>query len=285
MPNDNTDKLKDAKAAINARMLLLFAGIMLVFNAFMQTGRNGMGWLNMADSVEQYMAEHPEGSGAEPETEALLEAAAETPLTEAGAETAMEEAAQTEASSEIAEQSNAETELDIADLIGQMDAAGIEAKDLRLLGYGNLITAFFEIFCGLLCALYSNRVNRSKYTLGAAITVLVVEIVFMIFAFTKNALVITNLIYAVLLPVVLLWAALKMRKMAKADPERIYAVTPQQGRGGTGAGGRDGGQSASAGTGRNSAGTAGGAGRSLRERALMRAADNSEEETSDEQHI
>ena len=51
-----------------------------------------------------------------------------------------------------------------------------------------------------------------------------VECVFLIVLAVKGALMISNLIYSLLLPLVLLWSVFRLRKLAKADPDRIYAV-------------------------------------------------------------
>ena len=261
MPND-MEKMKEARTALNARMLLLFAGIMLVLNGIMQTGRNGLGWINMAKSVEEYQMEQGDGgAGTDPETEAVSENAASEPETETVSEAAEEE-----------------TEFSIGALVDQMKEAGVTTGDLKQLGYGNLIAAVFEILCGLICALFANRVDRWKYTLGAVAALLCVEVIYMLFAFSKNAMAISNLIYAILLPLVLLWSALKMRKLAKADPERIYAVE-QQPRNASGRKEQGGSQGGAYARGGNAPAPGG---RSLRDRAMMRPAVEPEEEEKTE---
>ena len=48
---EQTDKVKEAKRGLNARLLLLAAGIMLVVNAVSSSARTGLSWLSLADLV------------------------------------------------------------------------------------------------------------------------------------------------------------------------------------------------------------------------------------------
>lgn len=195
---EQNEKLKEMRMALNARLFLLFIGIMMIVNAVTTTGRNGLSWLNLANMVTEiqtggtasHIEEETEPSGAMTEKVTVSE----------------------------------ETELDIETIAAQMEEVGVTADDLKLLGMICLITAAFEAIIGLICALLSNRVDRSKITLSAVILLLVVECVFLIVLAVKGALMISNLIYSLLLPLVLLWSVFRLRKLAKADPDRIYAV-------------------------------------------------------------
>lgn len=195
---EQNEKLKEMRMALNARLFLLFIGIMMIVNAVTTTGRNGLSWMNLANMVTEiqtggtasHIEEETEPSGAMTEKVTVSE----------------------------------ETELDIETIAAQMEEVGVTADDLKLLGIICLITAAFEAIIGLICALLSNRVDRSKITLSAVILLLVVECVFLIVLAVKGALMISNLIYSLLLPLVLLWSVFRLRKLAKADPDRIYAV-------------------------------------------------------------
>ena len=195
---EQNEKLKEMRMALNARLFLLFIGIMMIVNAVTTTGRNGLSWLNLANMVTEiqtggtasHIEEETEPSGAMTEKVTVSE----------------------------------ETELDIETIAAQMEEVGVTADDLKLLGIICLITAAFEAIIGLICALLSNRVDRSKITLSAVVLLLVVECVFLIVLAVKGALMISNLIYSLLLPLVLLWSVFRLRKLAKADPDRIYAV-------------------------------------------------------------
>lgn len=195
---EQNEKLKEMRMALNARLFLLFIGIMMIVNAVTTTGRNGLSWLNLANMVTEiqtggtasHIAEETEPSGAMTEKVTVSE----------------------------------ETELDIETIAAQMEEVGVTADDLKLLGIICLITAAFEAIIGLICALLSNRVDRSKITLSAVVLLLAVECVFLIVLAAKGALMVSNLIYSLFLPLVLLWSVFRLRKLAKADPDRIYAV-------------------------------------------------------------
>lgn len=117
-------------------------------------------------------------------------------------------------------------EADLEALIRQIDETGIAVQDLRIVGIFSFLAMFFEIIVGLLCAVFSNRVDKSKITLMAVIALIAAEIVCMVVFFLKGALSLSMLINAVLLPLLLLWSATRLRKLAEADPKRIYAVQP-----------------------------------------------------------
>ena len=197
---EQNEKLKEMRMGLNARLFLLFIGIMMIVNAVTTTGRNGLSWLNLANMVTEvrtggtasHIEEETEPSAAMIETVTVSE--------------------------------ETETELDIETIAAQMEEVGITVDDLKLLGMICLITAAFEAIIGLICALLSNRVDRSKITLSAVVLLLVVECVFLIVLAAKGALMVSNLIYSLFLPLVLLWSVFRLRKLAKADPDRIYAV-------------------------------------------------------------
>ena len=228
------DKMKENKLALNGRLLLLLVGIMLVFNGITSSGRNGLGWLGLADAVEE-IRNTPQEEKAAPEETASEEAAPaqdgaeteEAAPAQGGAETEEETAAAaTETTGETAAQMP-----DLDELVRQMEASGISTSDLRLLGILSLIITFFEVCVGLLCAFFSNRVNKSKITLTGVIVLLVAEVAFVAVYFVKGALTLSLLLNSIFLPLVLLWSATRLRKLAKLDPERIYAVTPARDRG------------------------------------------------------
>lgn len=197
---EQNDKLKEMRMALNARLFLLFIGIMMIVNAVTTTGRNGLNWLNLANMVTQVRT--GEGvSNIEEETELSA------PMTET-----------------VTVTEETETELDIETIAAQMEEVGITVDDLKLLGIICLITAAFEAIIGLICVLLSNRVDKSKITLRAVVVLLVVECLFLIVLAAKGALMLSNLIYSLFLPLVLLWSVFRLRKLAKADPARIYAV-------------------------------------------------------------
>ncbi|MBQ1310545.1 MAG: hypothetical protein IIY55_01755 [Blautia sp.] len=284
---EQNDRMKDTKNAMNARLLLLMAGLFLLVNAITTTGRNGLSWIGLAQMVEESAAQMEEeaagvksgsaatettAAAAEPEgkTEEALDAAASegeaaesAAVSEAsevrennaeaedaaaadaaekdGDTAAAEPAEETEDTAGAAEAAEgtadaaaqtdaaAQQEIDMHALMENMKEMGITVADLRRIGIVGVITAVAEIIVGLLCALFANRVDRAKITLSAVSCLMVVEIAQVLFLLLKRALSIASIIGALLLPGALLWAAVKMYKLHKAYPERVYALNPRGG--------------------------------------------------------
>ena len=262
----NTQAMKEARSAMNIRMFLLFLGIMLVMNAVMTTGRYGQSYLGIASAVEE-----AEKNGTLNLDEPLTEAAAQEP---AAAESELQAGAGegiTEAATEIAPAADT-SEPDLNELARQMKRLGITIGDLRMMGILSLIVAVLELAAGLICILFANRADRSKIVFIAILVLIAGEVVYLAYSAMKGSLVLTSLIYSLIIPLILLWQALKMRKIAKADPERVYLVPPA----GRPAGGKKPGagknaQGAGTGSGRTGGSPTPIPGRSLHDRAMMRA--------------
>ena len=251
---EQNDKMKDARRSLNARLLLLAVGIMLVVNAAVSSLRTGLGWLSLADLVtqtqlqgvqtaaEEAPAEEaaakeapaaPAEEAAAPESPAEEGAAQEAPTEEAAAQEAPAEEAPAEeatpAEGAAAQEESAEgTEFDIQVFIEEMDRSGLTAGDLRGFGIAYLISAVLEIIVGMICVVFSNRVDKSKITFTAAIILVVWELIFVVYLLLRGGLMLSVLLNSVLLPIVLLWNAWVMRKLAKEDPTRIFAVKPNR---------------------------------------------------------
>ena len=253
---EQNDKLKDVKRSINARILLLAVGIMLVVNGAISSGRTGLNWLGLANLVEETqveqasadtqdksevtaeasdatVAEVKEEAGEPKETATMPaetaeegEAAAKSEETVEEEETVAASAPEAAAGTEGTTAASADETFDVQNFMKEMDKAGLTVKDLRIFGIFFMIAAVLEVLVGLICALLSNRVDKSKITFTATIILVAWELIFVIFLILRGGLMLSTLLNSLLLPVVLLWAAWQMRKMAKADPERILAVKP-----------------------------------------------------------
>ena len=153
---DQSEKIGLARMAINARLLLLLAGIMLILNAITQSGRMGLGYLNFADLMDKQAAVAGEKApgGAESMTERLSEAASANAAAEAAGAAAGATAAEGEA--------EMMTEPDPEAIATMFLEAGVTSGDMRLVGIASLVAAVFEIWVGAVCVLFSNRVNRYR---------------------------------------------------------------------------------------------------------------------------
>ena len=83
-----------------------------------------------------------------------------------------------------------------------------------------------RILAGVICVRFSNRVDRAGITLKTVIGLIIAEVIYIFLLFFKRALFLGSILYTALICGALLWGALKMKKLAKEDPKRVYAVTP-----------------------------------------------------------
>ena len=237
--------MKELKTAINARMILMAAGLFLLFNAVTTTSQDGLRWFNIVHLINQYDEDVASGKIQPPaEAESSEPAVEQESPDESSEESASEETKPTAASSDAASEepsvesetaSNepaseseaaASQEIDIPALKSEMETLGITLADLRLLGIACYIMTVIRIIVGVVCVRFSNRVDRAGITLKTVIGLIVAEVIYIFLLFFKRALFLGSILYTALICGALLWGALKMKKLAKEDPERVYAVTP-----------------------------------------------------------
>lgn len=223
--------MKQAKMAINARMILMAAGLFLIFNAVTSTSMEGLRWFNIVHLVNQYDEDVASGK-IKPETEEEKKeetVAAEEPVEGATQEETTsgkndEEASSTESTAEA--ETAATQEVDIPALKSEMETLGITLSDLRLLGIACYVMTVIRIIAGVVCVRFSNRVDRAGITLKTVSGLITAEVIYILLQFFKRALFLGSILYTAVICGALLWGALKMKKLAEEDPERIYAVDP-----------------------------------------------------------
>lgn len=220
--------MKELKTAINARMILMAAGLFLLFNAVTTTSQDGLRWFNIVHLITQYDEDVASGKIQPPAKTESVEseaASAESNADTASAEPAAEsEADSTEPAAET--EAAASQEIDIPALKTEMETLGITLADLRLLGIACYIMTVIRILAGVICVRFSNRVDRAGITLKTVIGLIIAEVIYLLLLFFKRALFLGSILYTALICGALLWGALKMKKLSKEDPERVYAVTP-----------------------------------------------------------
>ena len=258
------DELKDISRAMNARLFLLFVGIMMMVNALSVSFRTGTGLFTLAKTMDTVIAEHPSLAD---ELTAETEAVSEETLK--AADEAATEALSTEGTTEAAADGSSDQMSDEERVKGLL-AIGMTAGKIRILAVVFIIQAIVELAAGFISILFCNRVDKAKITFTSALVLVGVEIVCLVYEFMQGALMLSSLIYSIVLPLLMLWAANKMRKFAKADPKRVYAVAPGKK--------RSKGKSSS---GDNGASGAAGADRSLRDRAMMKTDYQPEDDASE----
>ena len=247
------NKLKEIRRAMNGRMALIAAGLLLVMNAVTSSARNGLNWIALGNMVTEYQAEHPEGVTKETETEEET-AEGKTKETETTEETAEDKTDETEAAEKTAEDKTEESEaaegsggeekaaaeasdgsgtteeqqLDMEKLISNMDELGLTVGDLKMLGIALLVLAVLKIFVGVICVKFSNRVDKAETTFKAVLVLIGGQLIVLVVMLMKSALDIGMIFNSVIVTCVLLWGAVRMRKLHQENPERIFAVNTNQ---------------------------------------------------------
>ncbi len=102
--------------------------------------------------------------------------------------------------------------------------AGISIGLARGVGICFLIVGMWEATVGLWAVRSNNRVDRSLRTFRLILSLLILEVVMQIFLFFIHMMNLGMLFTAIAIPLFLLWGAGRYRKIAKAEPERVYAV-------------------------------------------------------------
>ena len=226
-----SDQMKEARKAMNTRLFLLMTGLLLIFNAVTSNIGYGVNWIGLSTLVEDTIKEDAAGTGSEDAEEAVEKTEEVSEDAEAASEDAEAAPEDAEAVSENAEAASDNTEaaaeeFDVHELIRQMEENDISVSDLRMAGIAYLVAAIFEIVAGLLCALFANRVDRAKIVLSAAVALMVVEVCFVALLLINKMGALTTMFAALLFPGLLLWNAVKLWKMRKENPERVYVVPP-----------------------------------------------------------
>ncbi len=129
--------------------------------------------------------------------------------------------------SEYKEDAPAEEEgVDVGALKQDMDQLGITVSDLRRVGVMNIVMAVIRIAAGFLCVVFCNRVDKSRLLLICTVALAACEVVFAVFLYVNRFLGIGTLLYSVLLTGLLLFGAIRMRKIARENPDRRLLLEP-----------------------------------------------------------
>lgn len=101
---------------------------------------------------------------------------------------------------------------------------GMAPSTARMIGGGFFVIAAVEICVGVFCARLSNRLDKSRFVFKMVVLLLVVEILMQVMLLFVGLFNPAMLIRTVIIPVFMIWAVLKLRKLAKKYPDRVYAV-------------------------------------------------------------
>lgn len=105
-----------------------------------------------------------------------------------------------------------------------LETNGLQSSLLMGIGICYLLMAVWEVAVGFNCAKNSNRVDRSRFTKKLVLALLIPEVIFQGTAFFLGLSPISLVFSAIVLPLFLLWGVTRLCKVAKVQPERVYAV-------------------------------------------------------------
>ena len=113
-----------------------------------------------------------------------------------------------------------------AEYVELLENAGVGSGLLKGIGICFIAVGIWEAVVGFLSVRNSNRVDKSRFSVKLAISLLITEIVMQVILFFTGLMNLGLLFTAIVLPLFLLWGATRLGKVAKADPERKFAVDP-----------------------------------------------------------
>ena len=111
-----------------------------------------------------------------------------------------------------------------AEYVQLLEEAGIASILLKVVGICFILVGTWEVVVGFFSVKNSNRVDKSSFTLKLVISLLVVEVAMQVVLFFAGLMNLGLLFTAIILPLFLLWGVTRLRKIAKAEPDRVYAV-------------------------------------------------------------
>ena len=113
-----------------------------------------------------------------------------------------------------------------AEYVELLENAGVGSGLLKGIGICFIAVGIWEAVVGFLSVRNSNRVDKSRFSVKLAISLLITEIVMQVILFFTGLMNLGLLFTAIVLPLFLLWGATRLGKVAKAEPERKFAVDP-----------------------------------------------------------
>ena len=113
-----------------------------------------------------------------------------------------------------------------AEYVELLENAGLQSNFLKGIGICFGAVGIWEVVVGFMATKNSNRVDKSKVSVKLSLSLLVVELLLQVILFLKGLMNLGLLFTAIILPLFLLWGATRLGKVAKAEPERKFAIDP-----------------------------------------------------------
>lgn len=114
------------------------------------------------------------------------------------------------------------------EIVRMMTESGLTVTMAIMMGVCFFLTAIMEMFAGISAVRFANRVDRAFILKKVVFVLLGVEILMQVVLFFMRSLSLGMLFTAIALPLFMLWGVTRLCKLAKADPERVYAVMTEK---------------------------------------------------------
>lgn len=122
-----------------------------------------------------------------------------------------------------------EADKGVEEILKLLQDVGMDSMTLRIIGICFLVVGAMEIFSGVCGFRFSNRLDKSELMLKIVIALLAVEVAMQVFLFFVKMMSPGLLFSALVIPLFMLWGVLRLRKLAKDDPDRVYVVNTGKG--------------------------------------------------------
>lgn len=170
---DQFERQKQTRMAMNGRMYLLMAGIILIFSAITSSAMYGINMFMIASEAAKGTAEYIEA----------------------------------------------------------LETVNMSVNMARLIGSCFVLLAAAEIFIGVFSIRLSNRVDKAAFMKRISLILLAAEVLMQLFLLFMGMLNPGMLLTSIAIPLFMLWGATRLTKLAKAEPDRIYAVDTKKNKG------------------------------------------------------
>lgn len=116
------------------------------------------------------------------------------------------------------------------ELLQLMKEQSLSVNMLYVMGVASIISSTAEVVCGVFSVKLCNRLKSADFVFKMGIVLLVIEVLVNGFLVWKKGVAVTQVISAIIMPCVLLWASSRMKKLHEKYPDRIYAMEKKSGK-------------------------------------------------------
>lgn len=114
------------------------------------------------------------------------------------------------------------------ELIAQAEEIGLSASNIRIIALMLLILAGAQILVGFIALRFNNRLDKGNLIFRSAVLLMVLQIAAHLVIILNGLTMIEILFIGVMLAGCLIWSSIGFLKLAKAYPDKVWAVEPEK---------------------------------------------------------